>query len=104
MPDQRVTCDICGRAVPPHGHYVVKVEVYADPAMPAVDAEALEEVDLDAAMAELLEQMKGMSADELQDQVHRAFEYRICLPCQRGFVANPLGLPRGRGSAADRKN
>lgn len=104
MADPRVTCDICGRVVPPHGHYVVKVEVYADPGMPAVGSDELEEMDLDAAMAELLEQMKGMSADELQDQVHRAFEYRICLPCQRGFIANPLGPPRRGTSASDGKN
>jgi hypothetical protein len=38
--------------------------------------------------------MKGLSADDLQDDVHRHFEYRLCRPCQRKFLANPLGKPR----------
>jgi len=91
---QRVTCDACGRIVPKHAHYVVRIDVFADPAMPQTSSEELAEMDFDAAFAELIEQMKSMTADELQDQVHRRFEYRICPACQRKFLANPLGMPR----------
>ena len=45
-------------------------------------------------LAELMEQMKDMSADELQDQVHRRFEFKLCRPCQMRFLVNPLGKPR----------
>jgi hypothetical protein len=45
--------------------------------------------------------MKGMSADELQDQVHRRFEYKLCRVCQMRFLVNPLGKPRGPGRAAN---
>ena len=38
--------------------------------------------------------MKTLSADDLQDQVYRQFEYRLCRPCQIRFLANPLGKPR----------
>ena len=46
------------------------------------------------AMRELLEQMKDMSADELQDQVHRRFEFKLCRTCHMRFLVNPLGKPR----------
>ena len=91
---QRVTCDACGRVVPAHAHYVVRIDVFADPAMPQTSSDELAEMDFDRTFAELIEQMKTMTADELQDQVHRRFEYRICPACQRKFLANPLGLPR----------
>jgi hypothetical protein len=46
-------------------------------------------------MKELIEQMKDMSADDLQDQVHRRFEFKLCRVCQMRFLVNPLGKPRG---------
>jgi hypothetical protein len=73
---------------------VVKIEVFADPAMPAVTADEMEEADYQAAMAELLAQMKEMSAEDLQDQVHRSFEFKLCRACQMRFLVNPLGKPR----------
>ena len=90
---QRVQCDICGRTIPPHAHYIVNIEVFADPEMPPMSTEELEEMDPQA-MAKLLEQMKGMSEAELQDQVHRKFEFKLCRPCQIDFLINPLGRPR----------
>src|SRR5215510_11631605 len=77
----RVTCDACGRVVPKHAHYVVRIDVFADPEMPQTTSEELAEMDFDTTFAELIEQMKSMTADELQDQVHRRFEYRICPSC-----------------------
>jgi hypothetical protein len=98
---QVVICDSCGRRVEPLGHYVVKMEVYADPSMPAVTTDDLEEKDLAAGMQELIDQMKGMTADELQDQVHRRFEFKLCRGCQVKFLANPLGRPRGTPRTGD---
>jgi hypothetical protein len=96
---ERVLCDICGVRVEPHAHYCVRIDVFADPSLPSVTSEELEEQDFDYAFAQLIEQMKHMTAEELQDQVHRRFEYRLCPACQRQFIANPLGLPRRRKSA-----
>src|SRR3954447_7758201 len=91
-----VICDLCGRRIAPHAHYIVTIEIYADPAMPAVSSEDLEELDLDRTMAELLKEIEGLSAEDLQDQVHRKFEYRVCRACQMRLLANPLGKPRGQ--------
>jgi hypothetical protein len=56
--------------------------------------EELEEMVADKNFADLIEQMKQMSPDDLQDGVHRRFEYTLCPRCQKQFLSNPLGLPR----------
>lgn len=89
-----VTCDLCDAMLPTHASYVVRIDVYADPSLPPITTEALESFDLDAAMAEVKVASEGMSADDLQDGVHRRFEHRLCPRCQRAFLANPLGKPR----------
>ena len=91
---KRVHCDICNAVVAPHAHYIVRMDVFADPSIPEMSTEELEEMDPDETFAKLIEQMKAMTADDLQDQVHRRFEYKLCHACQKRFLANPLGLPR----------
>ena len=97
----RILCDLCDRPISPHGHYIVRIDVFADPDMPAVTSEEMAEADYQQAMNELIEQMKGMSAEELQDQVHRRMEFKLCRPCQMRFLANPLGKPRTRRVASN---
>jgi hypothetical protein len=93
---ERLICDLCGKPIAPHAHYIVRIDVLADPSMPPMSSEELEETDPDQTLNQLLEQMKDMSADELQNQVHRRFEFVLCRPCQMRYLANPLGLPRQR--------
>jgi len=88
-------CDLCGQAIPPHAHYVVRIDVFADPATAKMNTDDFGE----SAIAKLMDELKHLSADELQDQVHRRFEYKICRPCQRKVLANPLGRPRAGNNA-----
>jgi hypothetical protein len=89
-----VECELCGREVEVHESYVVRIDVFADPSMPPITAEELAAADFDKTYAELMEQMRHLTADDLQDDVHRRFEYRLCRPCQRRFLVNPMGKPR----------
>jgi hypothetical protein len=91
---ERVECELCGREVELHESYVVRIDVFADPSIPPTSGEELAAIDFDRTVADLMEQMKHLSADDLQDDVHRRFEYRICRPCQRRFLVNPLATPR----------
>lgn len=84
-------CDSCGRRIAPHGHYIVRIDVFADPSMPPISGEELARTDFDTALDDLLHEMRHRSADELMDDVHRHFDFRICRDCQRKFIANPLG-------------
>ncbi len=92
----RVTCDLCGAVLPGSGHYIVRIDVFADPSIPSATSDELQEKDFQAELAALLEEMKGLSADDLQDQVHRRFEFKLCRTCQIKFLVNPLGKPRVR--------
>jgi hypothetical protein len=94
----RVTCDLCGTLLHPNGHYVVRIDVFADPSTPSATSDELEETDFQTELAALLEEMKDLSADDLQDQVHRRFEFKLCRACQIKFLVNPLGKPRVRGT------
>jgi hypothetical protein len=90
----RVRCDLCDRELAPHAQYIVRIDVFADPSIPPVSSAELASTDFDQELDALLREMEGLSADDLQDQVHRRFEYRICRPCQIRFLANPFGKPR----------
>jgi hypothetical protein len=91
---ESVTCVFCGRSVARHESFIVRIDVFADPTLPPIDGNESDPIATSETMAALLDQMKHMSADELQDGVHRRFEHRLCAACQRDFLANPLGLPR----------
>lgn len=87
-------CAICNRPIPCGSGYIVKIDVYADPQMPPMTTAQVEDADLSATLADLNEQIQSMSADDLQDGVHRSFTYRLCVQCQKAYLANPLGMPR----------
>jgi hypothetical protein len=88
-------CHMCGRMIPQGAHYEVRIEIFADPSMPPMTSDEVEAIDPQA-MAKLIEQMKDMTGQELQDQVYRKFEFQLCRPCQIEFLVNPLGKPRQR--------
>ena len=89
-----ISCDLCGRQIAAHASYTVNIEIYADPAMQPMTSKELVETNFDQMATELIQQMNGMTAEQLQDDVHRLFEYRVCHPCQRLLLVNPLGRPR----------
>ena len=93
MPDREI-CDLCDRLIQRHASYVVRMDVFADPSVPALSTEELEDTDFDETLDKLLADMKHMTVEELQDGVHRRFEFRLCPACHRRFLVNPLGKPR----------
>ena len=88
-------CDLCERAIGAAEHYVVKIEVFADPATPELRTDDASNPQLSETFAQLMKELKGLTLEELQDAVHRTMEYRLCAPCHRAYLANPLGRPRG---------
>jgi hypothetical protein len=95
-------CAVCARKLAAGRFYVVRVDVFADPAAEPIDTAAQPgEAGYVESVEELIEQMVGMSADELQDQVARRFEYHLCPDCQKLVLRNPLGLPRRRGVSSN---
>ena len=89
-------CELCGKPIPPHMHYIVRIDVFYNPEIPEITQEQLDKMDHDEEFRKIFEQMKHLTPEEAQAQVHRRFEYNICPACQPRFLANPLGKPRQR--------
>jgi hypothetical protein len=89
-----VRCELCDRTLALHESFVLKMELFADPSMPPLTTAEIESADFDQTLTDLLDQMQNMTADQLQDGVHRHFEFRLCPLCHRRFLTNPLGKPR----------
>ena len=96
QPTDTGRCALCDGPLPSHGFYVVRMDVFAEPSLPGIDAAELADADYAQEMQKLIDQMAGLGPDDLQDQVHRRLEYRLCPRCHPRFLANPLGLPRRR--------
>jgi hypothetical protein len=86
-----MTRDICGRLllIDSEVRYEVKIEVKAAYDPMEISQEDLNK-DFKAEIAKLLRQMEGLSAEEAQSQVYRAFEFDLCPACQRRYIENPL--------------
>jgi hypothetical protein len=96
-----VHCDLCRRVIPLHAHYILKMEIFADPATPPLLTNDPTEPDFDKHFAALLQELERYSTEELEELIHKRFEYRLCAACQRTFLANPLGLPRATAHGAN---
>ena len=92
-----LTCDLCGEnlLVDSDVRYRVTMEVFAAYDPLEVTRGDLAR-DIEAEMAALLKRIESMHPRELQDQVHRRFEFDLCPECQRLFLNDPLGLGRPR--------
>ncbi len=88
--EQAVICHRCGTIMKSGGplFYVVRIEAFPLPEMPAISELELER-DYKDVLAELLEQMKGMSSQELMDQVYRRLTVHLCPPCYQQWIENP---------------
>lgn len=84
---------MCHRLIPPHSGYVVRIEVFAEPSLPATTREAIESTDHRAEIKRLIAQMSDRSAAELQDDVYRRMAFTICAVCQQRYLENPLPPP-----------
>ncbi len=95
MPDEPhppLICDRCSRLLTPGAgnFYVVHIEALADPTPPSLD-DSDEALDVGAEIDRLIDEMEGMSEQELMDQIHRRLTLHLCGPCYRHWIENPTG-------------
>jgi hypothetical protein len=81
------TCDNCGGALLTDSEvrYEVRIEVKAAYDPLEISAEDLEK-DYRTEIAKVLRQLEGLSAAEAQNQVYRAFDFDLCVACQRRYI------------------
>jgi hypothetical protein len=82
---------MCGGAllVGTNVRYVVSIDVRAAYDVMETTREEIEE-DHAAEMKRLLARTEGMTEEELQDSVHRAFRFDLCPRCQKEYLKKPL--------------
>lgn len=51
----------------------------------------------------ILKSIEGKSAEELEAEIYKSFEFDLCLACQREYIRNPLGLRDGPENSQDLK-
>lgn len=98
-----LTCDLCdgNLLVDSDVRYRLRIDVFAA-YDPLEIAPGDLQRDLGKEMADLLERMKTMDPEELQDQVFKRFEYDLCPVCQKKYLVDPLRghrEPEGDGDA-----
>ena len=87
-----VICHRCALALKPgeSEFYVVNIEAFADPTPPVLSDEDFQR-DHRKEIARLLDQLRGLSEQELMDQVYRRLSLYLCGPCYRDWIENPTG-------------
>ncbi len=90
--DSPLFCDRCStQLIPGKGNfYVVNIEAVADPSPPSIDEEDLHK-DHRREIEQLVEEMRGLSQQELMDQVYRRVTIFLCLRCYAEWIENPAG-------------
>ena len=92
---QGLGCDRCNATLllDSDVRYLVRIDVYAAYDPLEVTRDDLER-DFESEMRALIASMEERDPDELQDEVHRRFEFDLCPACQKRFLADPLGKER----------
>jgi len=77
--------------------YVVRLEAFADPTPARITEDDIgQNVDFDKEIELLTEQMKGMSTQELADQVYRKLTIHLCWKCYKTWIEDPAGAKHHR--------
>ena len=84
------TCDGCGKTVPQKAlRYKVKIDIRA-----AYDTLEIRLADLlrdhEAEIRALIEQLEGMDAQKLEDDIFKIFRLDLCPDCYRSYIKDPL--------------
>ena len=99
VPIKGLACDLCGTSLLAREdvRYIVRIMVYAAYDTMEITATDLEKGTGQAEWDRVLAACSALSTEELEDGVYREFAFDLCPPCQRTFLANPLGKDRVRG-------
>lgn len=84
-------CDICGKELADNDLiYDVKIEVKAKYKEIEISLRDLLS-DHTKEIKELVEKMKGLTPEKLQDDVYKSFSFHLCYECQQRYIKHPLG-------------
>jgi hypothetical protein len=84
-------CHRCGVMITPGqgSFYIVRVEAFADPAPPALDPDETA-AEIAADIHGIIDDLGGLSEQELLDQVHRRLTLHLCRRCYENWIEDPV--------------
>jgi hypothetical protein len=88
--EEAIVCHRCGALYVPGEplFYLVKIEAYPLPELPPLTLEDLLR-DFDDEMAQILEEAKDLSSQEMMDQVYRRLIIYLCPGCYGQWIEDP---------------
>lgn len=97
-------CDACGKNLKKEElRYRVKIEVSA-----IYEQNEIHLADLirnhQQEILQLLKRMEEMSADELEEQIYKSFEFDLCPTCHREYIKTPIHLTVSNHLKDDEQN
>ena len=86
-----LTCDRCGKTLllDEDVRYIVNIQVFAAYDPMELTAEDLAR-DHRAELEALVEKLKRMDPEKVQDSVYRDFTFHLCPACQEAYLKDPL--------------
>ncbi len=91
-------CDGCGKTLRKEElRYRVKIEVCA-----VYEQNEIHLADIirdhQQEILQLIRKMEGMSAEELEEQIYKGFEFDLCPACHRKYIQSPLRFAGEKGN------
>ena len=88
----KLACDICGKTLllDEDVRYIVNIEVFAAADPMELTADDLKK-DFRKEYRELIQRLRKMDPEKVQDTVYRHFRFELCPACQKNYLKDPLG-------------
>jgi ADP-ribose pyrophosphatase YjhB (NUDIX family) len=96
---QGIVCDRCQGTllVREDVRYEVKIQVKCAYDPMELDLDRIADSDVSAELARLARVIEDKSADELEAEVFKEFQFDLCLRCQRDYLKDPIGAATSGG-------
>lgn len=93
-------CDRCQKSLLVHENVRYKVIIQVESAYDPLELtkKDLEQKKHEDIVQDILKSIEDKSAEELEAEIHKRFEFDLCLACQREYINDPLGLRGPKGS------
>lgn len=85
----RIVCDRCGAIVPREASYVARIDLIADPSPPVLDTSDLGETTLQEKVESLVEQLRDVPTERIENDVFQRIEMRLCRSCRLAYARDP---------------
>jgi hypothetical protein len=94
-------CDRCQKSllVIENVRYKVRIQVESVYDIMEISPEDIKNNAQNQSYKEILDAIENKTAEELEAEIYKSFEFDLCLACQREYILNPLAAPNQKPEA-----